>query len=151
MVSVTSRNNSDYLFLCLSNANSKEIVEMSLTPVVAAAAGKVFKAPVRTGRGVPEITDVYTKKCSCSRDKTIVFCRACGYYCHGRIRLKCEQHPRVILNLFFFYLKAGKDIANLRKEFWRSLCLLRTKRHHTNHQSLPRPKRLWASVNVNKK
>lgn len=70
-------------------------MEMSSTPVVAAAAGKIFKAPVRAGRGVPEITEAYIKKCSCRREKTIVFCRACGYYCHGRIRLKCEQHPRV--------------------------------------------------------
>lgn len=73
---------------------------MSSTPVVAAAAGKVLKAPVRAGRGVPEIIEAYTNKCSCRREKTIVFCRACGYYCHGRIRLKCEQHPRVSVNLF---------------------------------------------------
>lgn len=74
---------------------------MSSTPVVAAVAGKVFKAPVRIGRGVPEITEAYRKKCSCRRKKTIVFCRACGYYCHGRIRLNCAQHPRVS---FVFYL-----------------------------------------------
>ncbi|CAG4935234.1 unnamed protein product [Colias eurytheme] len=65
------------------------------TPVVAAAAGMIFKAPKRVGRGVPGIMDTYNKKCSCRRDKTMVFCRACGFYCHGRIRLKCEQHPRV--------------------------------------------------------
>uniref|UniRef100_A0A2A4JL75 Uncharacterized protein n=1 Tax=Heliothis virescens TaxID=7102 RepID=A0A2A4JL75_HELVI len=65
------------------------------TPVVASAAGKVYKVPNRLGRGVPELTDVYTKKCSCNRDKTIVFCRSCGYYCNGRIRLICEKHPRV--------------------------------------------------------
>lgn len=72
------------------------------TPVVAAAAGKILKAPVRAGRGVPEITDAYTKKCSCRREKTIVFCRACGYYCNGRIRLQCEKHPRVSLNYLPF-------------------------------------------------
>lgn len=72
------------------------------TPVVASAAGKVYKVPNRLGRGVPEVTDVYTKKCSCNRDKTIVFCRSCGYYCNGRIRLKCETHPRV--SCFYMHL-----------------------------------------------
>ncbi|KAI5643855.1 hypothetical protein NE865_04031 [Phthorimaea operculella] len=70
-------------------------METRTTPVVAAAAGKVLKTSNRAGRGVPEIADAYAKKCSCRRDKTIVFCRACGYYCHGRTRLKCEMHPRV--------------------------------------------------------
>ncbi|KAL0821131.1 hypothetical protein ABMA28_005752 [Loxostege sticticalis] len=70
-------------------------METTSTPVVAAAAGKVYKVQNRVGRGVPDIQDAYVKKCSCYRDKTIVFCRACGYYCNGRIRLKCEQHPRV--------------------------------------------------------
>ncbi|KPJ19371.1 hypothetical protein RR48_10998 [Papilio machaon] len=70
-------------------------MESTITPVVAAAAGKILKPSKRSGRGVPQITDVYTRKCSCRRDKTMVFCRACGYYCNGRIRLKCEQHPRV--------------------------------------------------------
>ncbi|CAH0687729.1 unnamed protein product [Spodoptera exigua] len=65
------------------------------TPVVASAAGKAYKIPNRLGRGVPEVKDVYSKKCSCKRDKTIVFCRSCGYYCNGRIRIKCEVHPRV--------------------------------------------------------
>ncbi|CAK1542150.1 unnamed protein product [Leptosia nina] len=66
------------------------------TPVAAAARGKIFKAPKRCGRGVPEITNAYKdKKCSCRRDKAIVFCRVCGFHCHGRIRLTCEQHPRV--------------------------------------------------------
>ncbi|KAG7300174.1 hypothetical protein JYU34_015723 [Plutella xylostella] len=68
----------------------------SITPVVAAAAGKVYiKASTRVGRGVPEINSEYEKKCSCRRDKTIVFCRACGYYCNGRIRIPCSVHPRV--------------------------------------------------------
>ncbi|RVE49970.1 hypothetical protein evm_005438 [Chilo suppressalis] len=70
-------------------------METTTTPVVAAAAGKLNKASNRRGRGVPFITDAYNKKCSCYREKTIVFCRACGYYCNGRIRLKCEEHPRV--------------------------------------------------------
>lgn len=92
---------------------------MSSTPVVAAAAGKVFKAPDRPGRGVPEINVAYTKKCSCRREKTIVFCRACGYYCHGRIRLKCEQHPRVSLICFFASLICITGVANHsgRREF----------------------------------
>ncbi|CAH2267298.1 jg14765 [Pararge aegeria aegeria] len=69
----------------------------SATPVVAAAAGKLLRVDNRSrvGRGVPEITEIYNKKCSCRREKTIVFCRACGYYCHGRVRLKCPKHPRV--------------------------------------------------------
>ncbi|KPI98382.1 hypothetical protein RR46_09598 [Papilio xuthus] len=70
-------------------------MESTITPVVAAAAGKILKPSKRSGRGVPQITDVYTRKCSCRRDKTMVFCRACGYYCNGRIRIKCQQHPRV--------------------------------------------------------
>ncbi|XP_049872183.1 uncharacterized protein CG13380 [Pectinophora gossypiella] len=70
-------------------------METKTTPVVAAAAGKALKAPNRVGRGVPEIVDAYLKKCSCSRQKKIVFCRACGFYCNGRIRLKCDLHPRV--------------------------------------------------------
>nr|XP_026493562.1 uncharacterized protein CG13380 [Vanessa tameamea] len=70
-------------------------MESTTTPVVAANAGKIYKVATRVGRGIPEITKAYTKKCSCRREKTIVFCRACGYYCHGRIRLKCETHPRV--------------------------------------------------------
>ncbi|XP_063382813.1 uncharacterized protein LOC134669231 isoform X2 [Cydia fagiglandana] len=65
------------------------------TPAAAAAAGKVYKVGSRVGRGVPNIAEAYMKKCSCKRDKAIVFCRACGYYCNGRTRLKCEQHPRV--------------------------------------------------------
>ncbi|CAB3244615.1 unnamed protein product [Arctia plantaginis] len=65
------------------------------TPVVASATGQVYKIPNRLGRGVPDVKDVYTKKCSCTRDKTIVFCRACGYYCNGRIRLKCDVHPHI--------------------------------------------------------
>ncbi|XP_059061537.1 uncharacterized protein CG13380 [Achroia grisella] len=70
-------------------------MENNTTPVVAAAAGKIYKIQKRVGRGVPKIAVAYIKKCSCNREKTIVFCRACGYYCNGRIRLKCEQHPRV--------------------------------------------------------
>ncbi|KAJ0175063.1 hypothetical protein K1T71_009204 [Dendrolimus kikuchii] len=66
-----------------------------ITPVVASAAGQIQKHENRIGRGVPEVTEAYLKKCSCSRKKTIVFCRACGYYCNGRIRLKCEIHPRI--------------------------------------------------------
>lgn len=77
------------------NYSFSPAMETASTPVVAAAAGKVYKVPSRVGRGVPDIQDIYMKKCSCYRDKTIVFCRACGYYCNGRIRLKCEQHPRV--------------------------------------------------------
>lgn len=65
------------------------------TPVVASATGQVYKIPNRLGRGVPEVKDVFKKKCSCSRDKTIVFCRSCGYYCNGRIRLQCDVHPHV--------------------------------------------------------
>lgn len=65
------------------------------TPVVEAAAGKINKLSNRVGRGIPEILGAYKKLCSCNRDKTIVFCRSCGYYCNGRIRLKCPQHPRV--------------------------------------------------------
>lgn len=65
------------------------------TPVVASATGKVYKVPKRLGRGIPEVKEVYIKQCSCNRGKTIVFCRACGYYCNGRIRLKCAVHPRV--------------------------------------------------------
>lgn len=67
------------------------------TPLVASAAGQVQKLENRIGRGVPEVTEAYEKKCSCNRQKTTVFCRACGYYCNGRIRLKCEIHPRVRL------------------------------------------------------
>ncbi|CAG4943444.1 unnamed protein product [Parnassius apollo] len=70
-------------------------MEASPTPVVAAAAGKISKPSKRVGRGVPLINNAYNTKCSCHRNKTMVFCRACGYYCHGRIRLKCELHPRV--------------------------------------------------------
>lgn len=69
--------------------------QTQFTPVVASATGKFYKVSKRLGRGVPEVPQVYTKKCSCNRDKTIVFCRSCGYYCNGRIRLKCEIHPRV--------------------------------------------------------
>lgn len=66
------------------------------TPIVAAAAGSVRKKMAnRIGRGVPEVTDAYSKKCSCNREKATVFCRSCGFYCNGRIRLKCQQHPRV--------------------------------------------------------
>ncbi|CAG9566011.1 unnamed protein product [Danaus chrysippus] len=65
------------------------------TPVVAAAAGVICKVGKRMGRGIPEVNEIYSKKCSCRREKTIVFCRSCGYYCQGRIRLLCEQHPRV--------------------------------------------------------
>nr|XP_034833357.1 uncharacterized protein CG13380 [Maniola hyperantus] len=68
----------------------------STTPVAAAAAGKAFKVDrSRVGRGIPDITAMYNKKCSCRREKATVFCRACGYYCHGRVRLKCEIHPRI--------------------------------------------------------
>lgn len=70
-------------------------MEAKTSPIVAAAAGKVQKFSNRVGRGVPDINEAYTKKCSCRRDKTIVFCRACGYYCNGRIRLTCGIHPRV--------------------------------------------------------
>lgn len=70
-------------------------MKASTTPVVAAAAGIIYKSSKRTGRGVPQITNVYAEKCSCDRNKTMVFCRACGYYCHGRVRLTCKQHPRV--------------------------------------------------------
>lgn len=70
-------------------------MDTKTTPIVAAAAGKAHKFSGRMGRGIPEINNTYTKKCSCRRDKTIVFCRACGYYCNGRIRLVCEIHPRV--------------------------------------------------------
>lgn len=84
------------------------------TPVVAAAAGKVYKVATRVGRGVPDIQHAYTKNCSCYRDKTIVFCRACGYYCNGRIRLKCEQHPRVsIATLKLFSLFYGINQTTL--------------------------------------
>lgn len=79
-----------------------------VTPVAAAAAGEVYKAENRVGRGVPEITGAYMKKCSCTRDKTIVFCRACGYYCNGRIRLKCEKHPRVRMPNLLFRIHFGR-------------------------------------------
>lgn len=85
-------------------------METKTTPVVAAAAGKVFKAPSRVGRGIPEIPGAYSKKCSCRRDKSIVFCRACGYYCHGRIRLKCEIHPRV--RIFTIYLPSSDEASS---------------------------------------
>lgn len=70
-------------------------MESATTPIVAAAAGKIYKIGSRVGRGIPTIIDTYSNKCSCRREKTFVFCRSCGYNCHGRIRLKCEAHPRV--------------------------------------------------------
>lgn len=85
-------------------------MESTITPVVAAAAGKILKPSKRSGRGVPQINEIYTKKCSCSRDKTMVFCRACGYYCNGRIRLKCQQHPRVSYDLLKSQEKEKSEI-----------------------------------------
>ncbi|CAF4826966.1 unnamed protein product [Pieris macdunnoughi] len=67
------------------------------TPIVAAKAGIISNGPKRFGRGAPEIPTAYKNDniCFCSREKAIVFCRACGFYCHGRIRIRCKQHPRV--------------------------------------------------------
>lgn len=70
-------------------------MESTTTSAIAANASKNYKVKKRVGRGIPEINKVYIKQCSCRREKTIVFCRACGYYCNGRIRLKCDMHPRV--------------------------------------------------------
>ncbi|GBP07705.1 hypothetical protein EVAR_2813_1 [Eumeta japonica] len=68
------------------------------TPVVKAATERVIKrkcgTQTRIGRGIPEIGDMLKTVCSCQRSKTIVFCRACGYYCNGRLCIPCEIHPR---------------------------------------------------------
>lgn len=72
---------------------------MEVTSKVAATTGKeAFKAApanARAGRGIPDIPQMYSIQCCCTRKKTIVFCRCCGYFTNGRIRLQCSIHTNV--------------------------------------------------------
>lgn len=50
----------------------------------------------KLGRGTPGISKLYNDKCSCHREKVMVFCRSCGYHIqNSRVALPCVIHPRV--------------------------------------------------------